>query len=119
MAEAASKAIEDLDRKWRELLAHGASRSLTTMATMYLSKEHRDDPGAGCASASLAVDASHQGPLVRSALTRGVRRTFDLLMQLVPGRSQKAKRREAIASFAAMVGGLVLARGVDDESPFG
>lgn len=115
MAEAAAEALEDLDQKWRKLLAHGASKSLTTMASMYLSKEHRDNPGEGCASASLAVDVSHQGPLVRSALTRGVRRSFDLLSQLIPGRSQKTKRREAIASFAAMVGGLVLARGVNDE----
>jgi TetR/AcrR family transcriptional repressor of nem operon len=116
MAEAASKGLGEFDQKWRKFLAHGASKSLASMADMYLSKEHRDDPGAGCVSASLAIDASHHGPLVRSALTRGVRRSFDVLMQLIPGRSQKTKRREAIASFAAMVGGVVLARGVNDES---
>jgi TetR/AcrR family transcriptional regulator, transcriptional repressor for nem operon len=41
---------------------------------------------------------------------------FDFMMQLVPSRSQKARRRAAIASYAAMDGGVVLARSVNDEA---
>jgi TetR/AcrR family transcriptional regulator, transcriptional repressor for nem operon len=66
--------------------------------------------------ATLGAAAAHEGPLVRSTFTAGVKRTMDFMTRLVPGRSPKARRREAIASFAAMVGGMVLARGVNDEA---
>jgi TetR/AcrR family transcriptional repressor of nem operon len=116
MAEACSKASDERDCAWRELLDLAGQKNLSAMASTYLSKDHRDEPGTGCVAATLGVDASHQGPLVRSTFTIGVKRCFDLLIQLIPGRSQKTKRREAIASFAAMVGAVVLARGVNDEA---
>jgi len=116
MAEASTKASDDLDRKWQELLAVHPVKSLSAVASRYLSAEHRDHPGRGCIAATLGIDASHHGPLVQSAFTRSVVRSVDFLMQLIPGRSLKTKRREAIASYAAMVGGMVLARGVDDAA---
>lgn len=116
MAEASAKASDELDAHWREVLDRAERKNLSAMATEYLAKDHRDEPGAGCVAATLGVDTSHQGALVRSTFTVGVKRTFELLMRLVPGRSQKVKRREAIASFATMVGGMVLARGVNDDA---
>lgn len=38
----------------------------------------------------------------------------ELLTQLVPGKSKRVKRERALATFASMVGAIVLARAVDD-----
>jgi TetR/AcrR family transcriptional regulator, transcriptional repressor for nem operon len=116
MAEACSRASDDLDNMWRGLLERAPNAGLSEMAAEYLSKKHRDEPGMGCFVTTLGAEAAHQGPMVRSQFTIGVKRFTELLMELIPGRSKKTKRREAIASFSAMVGAMVLARGVNDEA---
>jgi TetR/AcrR family transcriptional repressor of nem operon len=115
MAEACSQAADDLNNMWIEFLEATPKRSLSALASSYLSSDHRDDPGKGCVAASLGADVVHQGPLVRASFTKAVSRFFDLLMALVPARSQRMRRRAAIATYASMVGGMVLARAVNDE----
>jgi TetR/AcrR family transcriptional repressor of nem operon len=112
MAEACGKASDELAGAWREISDQAPKKNLSVIASYYLSQEHLREPGNGCFVATLGPAAAQQGPLVRSTFTAGVKRTMDFLGQLSPGRSQKARLREAIASFAAMV----LARGVDDEA---
>jgi TetR/AcrR family transcriptional regulator, transcriptional repressor for nem operon len=116
MAEACGKAADDLAGAWREVADQAPKRNLSVIASYYLSQEHLKAPGNGCFAATLGPAAAQQGPLVRSTFTTGVKRAMDFLTHLIPSRSQKSRRREAIASFAAMVGGIVLARGVDDEA---
>ncbi len=116
MAEACSHCTDTLNASWMELLRRSPRRNLSALAAAYLSKEHRDDPGSGCVVASLGADMSRQGTLVRSTFTAGIKRTVEFLMQVIPGRSAKARRREALASFSAMVGAVVLARAVNDEA---
>jgi TetR/AcrR family transcriptional regulator, transcriptional repressor for nem operon len=116
MAEACSKSSDDLYHVWCELLNRAPKKDLSVLAATYLSTDHRDNPGSGCVAASLGVDSSRQGRPVRTALTASVKRSFDLLTQLIPGRALRVRRREAIASFAALVGGMVLARGVSDPA---
>lgn len=38
----------------------------------------------------------------------------ELLSQIVPGRSKRAKRKRALAIYSSLVGALVLSRAVDD-----
>jgi TetR/AcrR family transcriptional repressor of nem operon len=116
MAEAIGKAADQMDGVWRELMDQSPKKSISALASYYLSQQHIDEPGNGCVVATLGSAAAHEGPLVRSTFTAGVKRTLDFILQLIPGRSTKARRREAIASFAAMVGGIVLARGVNDQA---
>lgn len=116
MAEAATCASEETDNQWRETLERTRQESLSGFAEFYLSADHRDHPAIGCVVSTLGVDVARQGALVRTAFTNSVKRIFGLLESLVPDRVQKARRSKAIASFAAMVGGVVLARGVNDEA---
>jgi len=53
---------------------------------------------------------------VRQALTEGAKGQIAVLEELAPGGDAAAKRRQALATYAAMVGAIVLARAVDDDA---
>ena len=86
----------------------------STIASAYLSTEHRDQMGDGCTLAALGAEAARHGSALRGAFTQGVRAAIDLLTKLLTGKSRRAKRDRALAIYAGMVGALVLARAVDD-----
>jgi TetR/AcrR family transcriptional repressor of nem operon len=79
-----------------------------------LSTRHRDDPGGGCAVATLGVEASRHGSKVRHAIADGVRTLVDVMARAIPGKGRAVKRKMALATFASMVGAVVLARAVHD-----
>lgn len=116
MVEACERALEESEHRWRELFERAPKKRLSAIASSYLSPQHRDNPGAGCVIAALSMEAARQGPTVRTVFTEAAKRFLGLLGQVVPGRSAKTRRREALASFAAMVGAVALARTVSDAS---
>ncbi|GAA0592879.1 TetR/AcrR family transcriptional regulator [Kribbella sandramycini] len=75
----------------------------------YLSIEHRDDPGQGCACTALADDSIHAGPgsPIRTAYIEGVDKTLEAFRAFEPGTDT---RRRAIADLATLVGAVTLAR---------
>jgi TetR/AcrR family transcriptional repressor of nem operon len=105
----------------RYALAGSASKyagveTLADYAARYLSIQHRDRPGAGCAVAALGNEAPRQGSAMRAAFTEGLRR----MVQRLSGLARRQRRRgqdddEALAIAATLIGGIVLARAVDDE----
>lgn len=109
MAQACARALEESAQRWKE-------RSLPAIVQSYLSARHRDNPRAGCALATLGGDIPRQGSAVRRAVTDGLRSLLDVLAGLVPGKSPAARRKKALAVYASMVGGVVLARAVDDRA---
>jgi len=116
MAEACGQALEESEQMWREAFEHAPKRPLAAIASHYLSREHRDNPGTGCLVAALSIEAARQGPTVRAALTEATKRFMETLEQAVPGRSAKTRRRQALTSLAAMVGAVALARTVSQAS---
>ena len=88
---------------------------LRALAEAYLTSGHRDDPGAGCLLAALGPEVSRQSPAVRRAITDYVQSACDLLARLVPGKSKRARRQTVIATYATLVGAMVMARAVDDR----
>jgi len=115
---ACERALAYSAARWdRVAAASDSSRdALAELATSYLSSGHRDRPGNGCVIAALGADVARQGGAVRRAYTRGLEALLDRLGRLVPGRSITARRRRALATYASMVGGVVLARAVDDAA---
>jgi TetR/AcrR family transcriptional repressor of nem operon len=113
LAEACAKAIAYSVEHWRRRIDRNPGDPLGELARSYLSEMHRDNAGAGCVIASLGPDVARAGKPVQHALTGGVKAQLDMLAQALPGEPEEARRR-AIASYAAMIGGLVLARAVDD-----
>ncbi len=115
IAQACARASDRSRARWARLSERAPDNPLAEIARVYLTPQHRDSPGAGCLIAALGPDVARQGPAVRDAVTAGVRAALDFLTRIVPGRSRAAKRRKAIASYASMVGGMVLARAVNDR----
>lgn len=81
-----------------------------------LSPRHRDDTVGGCPIAGLAADTLRQTPEARSAVTDGVRAQIDWMSQQLAGPDGADGRRQAIASWAAIVGATILARAITDPA---
>ena len=116
IAQASARELTRSLAHWSEVGERASGDRLSEIAAVYLTKRHRDNPGAGCVLAALGPDVSRQGPGVRRAVTDYVRSVVDLLVTLVPGRSKVARRRKAISAYATLVGAMVLARAVDDRA---
>jgi TetR/AcrR family transcriptional repressor of nem operon len=65
----------------------------------------------------LGTEASRQAAPVRRAVTASVRSLVAALVRFVSGRFEAARRDRALATFASLVGTMVLARAVDDADP--
>lgn len=116
LAEACAKALDGSVERWQKIAAKAPEAALDQIAANYLSAEHRDHPGHGCAVTSLGADVARLGPPARKALTDGARGQIEVLTELVPGEDAAGRRKKALATYAAMVGAIVLARAVDDKA---
>ena len=74
-------------------------------ADRYLSRRHRDNPGDGCTMAALAQEVARSTPELKAAFEGG----FEEILSANGG-----DRKEAIFQTAALLGGLVLARAVQN-----
>ncbi len=80
----------------------------------YLSPAHRDDPAGGCPMAALAADVRLRPEAARSAMTAGIRSQIARMEAALADGVPEDRRREAIGTYAAMLGALILARAVDE-----
>jgi TetR/AcrR family transcriptional repressor of nem operon len=112
-AAACARALSRSVDKWTQVI-ESEEAPVAALAKSYLSARHRDDPGRGCAIAAIGSDVAREGPAVRHAITAGLRSLLDLLARVSPGKSRAARRRKAVATYASLVGAIVLARAVDD-----
>jgi TetR/AcrR family transcriptional repressor of nem operon len=116
VAEAIAHAFELSGEQWARAAGREAADPLAGVVKSYLSRTHRDQPAQGCAIAALGAETARHGAAPLAALTAGVRGLIERLGDWARGRDAAARREKAIATLAAMVGGLVLARSVDDAS---
>src|ERR1700723_1393043 len=78
VVEALATAFQDLDR-WEE-----HTDTLTSLLESYLSEEHRDAPGAGCALGALLGDMSRASRSAKAVYTPLLKRSFAYSTGLVP-----------------------------------
>jgi TetR/AcrR family transcriptional regulator, transcriptional repressor for nem operon len=71
----------------------------------YLSRWHRDNPGDGCTMAALAEEVARSTPELKAAFAQGLENILS---------ATSGDRKEAIFQSAALLGGVVLARAVQD-----
>lgn len=90
-------------------------RDLATVVAAYLSKRHRDNPGAGCAMGALLGDVSRAGEETKNVYTEFVRRQFAKLARLVNQARGRKAQDDAIVILSTLLGALGLARAVSDE----
>jgi TetR/AcrR family transcriptional regulator, transcriptional repressor for nem operon len=113
IAEATETALARSDRHLHELTDE-ADDPLAAFVDWYLSAEHRDDPGAGCAVAALGDDVGRGDERLRSPYRRQVGRYLENMERFLGG-GEDARRR-AILILSALVGAIVLSRAVDDQA---
>lgn len=107
-------------------IVHGATKSLAAIdaneptvagkkayVDTYLSVKHRDDPGSGCLMSALASDVRRE-PMAQGAMTRFIHSFLDKVATRFPWQKPRTARRDAIRLTASLVGGLILARAVND-----
>jgi TetR/AcrR family transcriptional repressor of nem operon len=135
LAEATAHALTRSVQRWQQKAAAASpAEALANIADHYLSVTHRDQPEHGCAVTALGPDVARLGPAVRSALTAGAAGQIAVLEQCLANgaadtdtdtdaaaeaeaEAEAAEvRRQALATYAAMVGAMVLARAVDDNA---
>jgi TetR/AcrR family transcriptional repressor of nem operon len=76
----------------------------------YLSPQHRDNPGHGCAVPALGAEIARESPKTRKAFAAKLDQMIGTLSEQIGDGSSKAVRKQAMASLATMMGTLVLAR---------
>jgi TetR/AcrR family transcriptional regulator, transcriptional repressor for nem operon len=109
VVEALAEAFKTTDR------LESNSNDLSNMLREYLGDLHMGSAGAGCAYAALAGDVRNASTGVRTLFTERLKRTLAHYSDKVEQASGEARRSQAILLFSAAVGGLTLARAVNDR----
>jgi TetR/AcrR family transcriptional repressor of nem operon len=113
-ALAVLRAMNNAAARWQKVIDEAPGDPLEAIAEYYLSMRHHDHPEAGCLFAALGSELARQPSSVRDSVAEGQERFFDLLARILPGRTKAARKKKAVAIFASMVGGMILARSVSD-----
>lgn len=82
----------------------------------YLSPRHRDSVASGCPTAALIADVRRQKPEAREAMTEGFRSQIDRIATAIARTEPGAARSEAVGTWAALVGAILISRTIDDPS---
>ncbi|HET9061971.1 MAG TPA: TetR/AcrR family transcriptional regulator [Candidatus Binatia bacterium] len=117
VAEALRLLLDESRERWaRNASGEDKGELLERFIDTYLSQDHRDSPGVGCAVAALGSEIARQPKQIRAAFSKTLEESLDLLAGLVPARTASGRYAVAIQHFSALVGALILARAVDDEA---
>ncbi|HTN62335.1 MAG TPA: helix-turn-helix domain-containing protein [Devosia sp.] len=87
---------------------------LSNYVERYLSPLHRDNPGRGCPTAGMVAETRHQSEAARQAMGDGTSAQIARIASGIKGEPAD-RRRLAIVSWAAMVGTVMIARGIEDQ----
>jgi TetR/AcrR family transcriptional regulator, transcriptional repressor for nem operon len=109
-AEAVTRALE------RGTERQSRFTDLRDLVSDYLSERHRANRGDGCAIAALCGEMARQGEGMRRGVTAHVRAQLDRFSHLLKGGTAASRRKRAIATFAGIIGALMLARAVEDPA---
>jgi TetR/AcrR family transcriptional regulator, transcriptional repressor for nem operon len=112
-AEACRWAFGRSAERWKKRIAEKSDRTLARAALTdnYLSAQSRSSPGASCPAAAFAGDVARESAdaPIRAAYAAGVEELLKVLAS-VQENVPRSDREGALADFATMVGGLILAR---------
>ncbi len=110
---------EALNCAFEECVRGFAGLAAGPFLEQYLSTEHRDHPEAGCPTAALVSEIARQPAPLQEAFRLGVDHFIALAGESLELAAAKHGRDRARFMFAAMVGGLALARAMRDADPAG
>jgi TetR/AcrR family transcriptional regulator, transcriptional repressor for nem operon len=109
--EAFAYAMDRSTERWRKIAEQTPpDNRVATIVESYLTPEHRDDPGRGCAIPTLAAEIARESPKTRKAFAAKLEQMIDALAAQFPDVPRKAARKQAMATISTMMGTMVLAR---------
>jgi TetR/AcrR family transcriptional repressor of nem operon len=114
VAQACARAVLRMRQNWTNVIDQATGDPLEALAATYLTPKHRDATGRGCPMAAIGSEIARQGPQVRRAFTDELRPFLDYLSRSVHGNSNSLRRQKALATYAGLVGALIVSRAVDD-----
>jgi AcrR family transcriptional regulator len=110
--ESLAAALEGQSHQMRDALAAGG---LEAVLALYLSAEHRDNPGTGCASAALLPELARQPAETRDLFAEQLVGLIDELAESFPPQTRDPQG-VALGIYATLVGALQLARAVPSKA---
>lgn len=113
--EACASTLAEGAGRWRQTLESNPGDPLAALVRRYLATSHRDRVGEGCAFAALGSDTGRHEDALRASFGAGLREHVAILEEAAKMSPAHPGARDALATFATMVGALMLSRMVDDE----
>jgi AcrR family transcriptional regulator len=104
--ESVTSALEDQSHRLQDAFAAGG---LESVLAVYLSAEHRDNPGSGCVSAALLPELARQPPETRSLYASRFLTMVHQMASSLPSQTQDPES-VALGIYATLIGALQLAR---------
>lgn len=110
VVEAFDYAMDRAMARWRQKSEQLAPEErLPHIVNNYLSPQHRDNPGQGCAVPSLGAEIARESAKTRKAFAAKLDEMIDMLAEQFPDQSP-ATRKQAMVALATMMGTIVMAR---------
>jgi TetR/AcrR family transcriptional repressor of nem operon len=113
VVEALRLASERFRHRVEEAAAEEGEK-LVAVAARYLTSRHREHPENGCSIATLGPELGRDSGAARQQFGANIEAALERMAECSAATDAQARRREATGTFAAMVGGLILSRGVED-----
>jgi TetR/AcrR family transcriptional repressor of nem operon len=92
-----------------------AAHKLRAVSEAYLTPEHLAHAERGCPIVALGPELARSTGPARDALAGHIRKRVDWMESIAPGKTKAERRRAAAGTYAAMIGGMLLARLMDEE----
>jgi TetR/AcrR family transcriptional repressor of nem operon len=109
--EAFNYAMDRATAHWRKTAEQiPPDKRLSTIIESYLTAQHRDDPGHGCAVPTLGAEIARESLKTRRAFAAKLEEMIVMIADQIPDMPRKAARKQAAATLATMMGTLVLSR---------
>ncbi|CAG9176694.1 TetR/AcrR family transcriptional regulator [Cupriavidus pinatubonensis] len=120
-AQACRRAFEEATGRWERRIDRAAGDQQAMLANLvepYLTRAHCDNPGQGCAAASLASDVAREpaDKPVRLAYREGFKALVGDMEATVASDSAETRHKEALIRMAMLVGAVTLARAVEGDT---
>jgi TetR/AcrR family transcriptional repressor of nem operon len=121
VAQASRRALEEAMGRWSAAAASRPDDPLAAVVDFYLSEGHCAERAEGCPVVALGSDAARQGTQVRASFEDGFKNYLAKVSGWIgeahgEGADSEAARSKAMAVLATMVGAVLLARAVNDET---
>jgi len=109
--EAFNYAMDRSTEHWRKLAEQTPpEKRYSAIVESYLTTQHRDNPGHGCAVPTLGPEIAREGAKARKAFAARLDEMIGMIADQLPELPRKAARAQAIAAISTMAGALVLSR---------